>query len=419
MIKKFLKDQRGTFAMKFALVTTVLLMSTGVAIETTRLVQAESKLQAAADSAALTAALAFDHSHAEGIGLASKKGKVVFEENLSGITTIRQQIKFKKTDRNTILTNANLVLEPMLFTLPGINSLKVSAVSEVAIGSNIGAEIVLAIDATNSMAFDSNWDNVMDTVKDTLSQLEQYTGEDNIYVSLVPFQDRVNIGTARSDWLSTAPPSGWNGCVEPREGFHSGLPLMLNNDRPSVNPFEPNLTETSGWGNTKCPDVEIAGPENDVQALLDETSNYSTLGTGRFDVGLAWGWRMLTPEWSGLWDASNYPAPYLTSRKKYLILLTDGRSSAYEKEFTQQQDWDYNEASIDAFEHVVELCSDIKDDNIEIFVLRFDGNDHAESYFRSCASSDDHFVNVNDVSDVAYPFDVILSQFSGEIRLVR
>jgi len=259
----------------------------------------------------------------------------------------------------------------------------------------------------------------MATVQGTLNDLEAYTGEDNVYISVVPFQDRVNIGTDRDDWLAAAAPADWNGCVEPRENAVPGFDFMLDDIRPAMAAFDPNDAVTSGWGNTKCPGFSIAGPSSDIPSLLEETTTYSVSGTGRFDVGLAWGWRLLSPDWNGLWEESNYPAPDIKKRKKYLILMTDAKSSAYEREFSQQQDWEYNEASVDAFEHIVALCEDIKEDDIELFVIQFNGNDNADPYFQSCVSSPSHYVKTAAIVDVAYPFEHILSEFSNEVRLVQ
>lgn len=419
MWKPYFKDQQGTFALKFALFGTILIMGAGIALDTARLMKTKTELQSLSDAATMAAALAYIEASKDPLANAGNFGRANFEENSSNKNFKKNDITFELTAQNTIKATADVSLKPMFMSAFGYPKLDLTVTSEVAVGEVKGAEIVLVVDATSSMAFDSNWDNVMQTVESTLSALEIYTGEDNVYISLVPFQDRVNIGTSRANWLSAAAPEDWNGCVEPREEPVIGFDFMLDNNRPETNSFEPNDPDTSGWGNTYCPAYSITGPSNDVGALLSASSSYSTIGTGRFDIGLAWGWRMLTPEWSGLWGVSNYPAGNSDIRQKYLVFMTDGRSSAYEREFSRMRDWDYNEGSVDGFEHLVELCADVKDDNIELFVIQFDGNEHATSYLQNCATSEDHYVFAEDVEEIAYPFQRILSQFSGEIRFVK
>ena len=420
MLNKYLGDNRGTFALKFGLMGTFLVMGLGVSIDTTRLVKAKQDFQNAADAATFTAALNYMNSDKPNpLPDANKAGKAGFLENIRQMSYGEEDINFELTPEGTIKSYLDVTLETSFANIFNYPSLDFEISSEVSMGSLVGAEIVLAVDATNSMDFNSNWKNVVQTVNNTLSELEDFTGEDNIYVSVVPFQDRVNIGTDRDNWLASAAPSDWNGCVEPRENAVPGFGFMLDDTRPVLEGFEPNNALTSAWGNTKCPSFPIAGPSSDIEELLEATTHYTVEGTGRFDIGMAWAWRMLSPEWNGLWDVSNYPTSDTKKRKKYLIFMTDARSSAYEREFSQERDWAYNEASIDAFEHLVELCGDIKEDGIEIFVIQFDGNVNADPYFANCASTASHHVKTTSIADVAYPFERILSEFEGEVRLVK
>ena len=419
LTNEYRHDTQGVFAIKFALFSTMLVFGTTLALETTRLVKAKSDLQSAADSATMNAAVAYLEADQEKLGAARQKGRSNFDQNTASDKIVQKSIQFEQTEQNTIHSTASLSLKPLFVNFAGNKGLSVSVESEVNIGSRLGAEIVLAVDATNSMAFDDNWDNVMETVQDTLSELETYTGKDNLYVSLVPFQDRVNIGSDKENWLAAAAPGDWNGCVEPRENLEGGFEFMLSDARPTSELFDANIPETSGWGSTTCPDFTIAGPSNDIEDLLQESEDYSTSGTGRFDIGLAWAWRLISPDWSGLWDEPNYPSANIKQRKKYIVFMTDGRSSAYEREFSQERDWAYNEGSIDGFEHLEALCSNIKEDDIELFVLRFAGNDNSIPYLRNCASEPSHYFDLNTVEDIAYPFDHILSQFASDIRLVK
>jgi len=57
--RKYLNDNLGTFAIKLALLAPLLLLSLGVAIDTSRLVSAKQKLQFATDSSALGVARAY------------------------------------------------------------------------------------------------------------------------------------------------------------------------------------------------------------------------------------------------------------------------------------------------------------------------------------------------------------------------
>ena len=52
-------------------------------------------------------------------------------------------------------------------------------------------------------------------------------------------------------------------------------------------------------------------------------------GNTHIDLGLAWGWRMLSPRWQGLWggemNTNSLPLAYNTKgMNKAVVLLTDG-----------------------------------------------------------------------------------------------
>ncbi|MFT5931874.1 MAG: hypothetical protein ACI93G_000955, partial [Hyphomonas sp.] len=74
-----------------------------------------------------------------------------------------------------------------------------------------------------------------------------------------------------------------------------------------------------------------------VQAL---TANGGTAG----HIGLAWGWYLVSPNWSAIWPEASEPLPYDTKQViKAVILMTDGdfntnHPTAAKSSFRQAQD---------------------------------------------------------------------------------
>ncbi|NJR13461.1 MAG: hypothetical protein HC779_03430 [Phyllobacteriaceae bacterium] len=62
-------------------------------------------------------------------------------------------------------------------------------------------EIAIAVDLTNSMNFGMSWAHVSDALGELLNSLKAQGPSARFRVSLVPFNDRVNLGPTSLDWL--------------------------------------------------------------------------------------------------------------------------------------------------------------------------------------------------------------------------
>ncbi len=419
ILKRYLKEKSGNFAMMLALMMVPIMISVGIAIDYSRLVNTKSQLQDAADAAVLHAAVVYRQNDNTKFGLAKLEGEEAFNDNIELIDDVSvRRVKIKKTDDNSLTISSKARLKPMFMTLLGYPRLDVEVTAEANLGNSVGAEIVFAVDATNSINMSGNWDTMLDTVETILDDLEEYTGSDNLYVSLVPFQDRINIGTSRTAWLDGPAPAGWNGCVEPREFSQGGFNHMLDDDPANTDAFTPNFSGVVDWS-PECTPWEITGPTNTPSDLITVAKSMSNNGTGRFDSAMAWSWRLLSTRWRGDWGIPDYPANKITDRRKYVVFVTDGRTTIFEREHSKTEDLGHNNGSVDGFEHLVEICDKMKNDDIEIFMMRLSGNDHAEPYFQDCASSAANYFNVTDVTDISLAFGDILDAFKADIRIVN
>src|SRR5690606_27207978 len=65
------------------------------------------------------------------------------------------------------------------------------------------------------------------------------------------------------------------------------------------------------------------------KAQIQAKLNSMTLGGNtRINIGLMWGWFIISPKWQGLWDAGkpNLPAPSSPNLEKAIVLMTDGKN---------------------------------------------------------------------------------------------
>ena len=83
-----------------------------------------------------------------------------------------------------------------------------------------------------------------------------------------------------------------------------------------------------------CPTNEIQPLTDNKQWLLDQISDLDDGGSTAGQIGIAWGWYMLSPNFGYLWPSANRPAPYSDLQtlndhgapklKKIAVIMTDG-----------------------------------------------------------------------------------------------
>jgi hypothetical protein len=91
------------------------------------------------------------------------------------------------------------------------------------------------------------------------------------------------------------------------------------------------LDTTNHGPNLLCPQ-QVTPMTNDATALLSSINAMTAQGDTLISEGMAWGWRMLSPNWQGQWggtmDANNLPLAYNTKGMiKAVVLLTDGENT--------------------------------------------------------------------------------------------
>ncbi|MGP9822309.1 pilus assembly protein TadG-related protein [Salinarimonas sp. NSM] len=444
---RFIGDRDGVVAVALSLALVPLIGIAGIAVDYSQLGADRTALQRAADAAALATASAERDGGADLDALAEE---VV-------LANLRANGRFRVTGVDHSEVN-------------GIHEVDVSAAREGAFSAFLGGErgvdvtaaavrdiagrpteIAVVFDVTNSMAFGNSWAAATGTLGDTLERLRGIESDADLFVSLVPTGDRVNLSSVIDpaggghDWLTGALPNpGWNGCVEPRpvsvEGVDLGggartFPEALDDAPPSEGGFlatiRDNMPENhigkrydSGNRDTlpSCPENALLAPTRDVAAMETALKALRNEGTGRFDIGLAWGWRLLSPRWQGEWGLETYPAAY-GERAKIVLFFTDGHTTGYDRELLPEAGatearYGHNNGTPNGFNHLVDLCTRMKDAGIRIVMLQIEGNRHFTKYARACASSARDYVLIDESTSLTTALEGIGSG-EGSARLVR
>ena len=127
---------------------------------------------------------------------------------------------------------------------------------------------------------------------------------------------------------------------------HSGSPTTYTATTTYNYSYQASLPGTYG-PNLFCPQpvLPMVAEESTV---LSEINSLSAGGSTMIDLGMAWGYRMLSPKWRGLWggemNTNSLPLAYHTPlMNKVVILMTDGMNSFSAGNYTAYQFLDSNQ----------------------------------------------------------------------------
>jgi Flp pilus assembly protein TadG len=157
--------------------------------------------------------------------------------------------------------------------------------------------------------------------------------------------------------------------------------------------------------NNPCPVGMITPLTSDKTLLKGEIAKVTASGSTAGQIGLGWGWYMISPNYGYLWPtATQKPAIYgKKDLMKVLILMTDGAFNtqycngviAKDAGSGSGNDSDHincNATNGNGFAQTNTLCTNIKAKGVIIYTVGFDVGDDATAtaMLRACATDPDH-----------------------------
>ena len=212
---------------------------------------------------------------------------------------------------------------------------------------------------------------------------------------------------------------------------------------------ERNEAQNNGTGpNLGCPPAitPLIENKNSIVDAIRDMQPWHRGGT-MANLGLAWGWRALSPQWRGRWGAPSpdtlpldYDEPDMV---KVIILLTDGNNEWYDwpgglpgsPNGSRFPDADYTaygrlsegrlgttnngDATAEVNARMLRLCQNIKDQGIVVYTITFQvSNQATRDLYLACASTPDHYKNSPTNAQLRETFQLIASELSN-LRLAE
>ncbi|MEZ5898840.1 MAG: pilus assembly protein [Hyphomicrobiaceae bacterium] len=394
------RDERGTVAIIFALSLVVLLISIGLAIDTARYYAVSTRVQTVLDGATLAAAkLLADEKKTDSDVQARAMAYFNAAAETLGVKPSDISIPTVKIDRSTFTVEleARIALTSLFGRLAGLSSMAtVDRKSKVMYGMS-SVELALVLDITGSMGTKGKLADLKFAARDIIDTLfDTAVADDDVRIALAPYSASVNAGSLASAVTIAANVANADTCVLERQGSEA-----FTDAAPTGSNLLPNVTNLPALPSRYvCPSATVIPLSNRTHRddLKSAIQRYEAEGATAGHIGTAWGWYLLSPNWTSLLPDESAPKAYDEKDSiKAMVVMTDGE---FNTSYTGGSD-----QTAESYRYFDDLCASAKTEGIMIYTIGFDLNSQtALTHLQSCASSPSHFYDAKTGSDLKKAF---------------
>jgi len=434
-------DVAGNVTLVFGFCAIGVIGGVGLAIDTSVAYNVRAQLAAAVDAAALAGARAFASPTRDAD--IENFFDANFSEGYMGSTLEPLEIASDPQAR-TVTVTARANIPTYFMRLFGEDSTDISATAEATLSSR-DVEVSLVLDVTGSM------DDDMDDLRDAANELVDIVVQDvqvPFYskVALVPYSAAVNVGSyansIRGTYTSgtcTTPTCQYfrfrdatndhdwrtheiSTCVTERTG-----PQAYTDAAPSAAPVGRAYL---GSGNG-CLDYEILPLSSNKTELHNRINDLEHGGSTAGQIGVAWGWYLVAPNFGYLWPAESQPKEYGEIHlglavMKVSIIMTDGafntiyNSGVIAKNSgpssgSSSEKINANGTNGNAFTQAQTLCTNMKAEGVIVYTVGFAdaSTGSAADFVEDCATSAEHVYLPSNGTELKEAFRDIAVQVSN------
>ena len=438
LVKRYTENTQGNFAIIFAVTVVVLLLGTGVAVDTNMMHAAKSRLQSTADAAVLAAAKS---GETDLVRLKTIAEDYVAANSNAGDSAITS-VSLGANGR--LQVNVNRDVDTQFMSIFGKDQVDIAAMSEAPLTSSEPVNISLVLDVTGSMQ-GAKLASLKTAATDLIDTLEAYDN-DSLKVSVVPFGRYVNVGLSRrnASWLDVDDDSSTTGAevcrmkrdvtsrtncrTVTRTCDNDGVPYSCNRrvcdvtygpeyrscSTPTVNrtwrgcvgsrvsPWHERVAYSGkkipGLMNAWC-GTEIQPLTANMDSVRSTISAMSAGGKTYIPSGLAWGWRTLDTN-EPLTEANG---AFASNAHKVMILMTDGKNTRSKSGIAHN-----GHSKVNADRVTKNLCNGIKSGEIEVYTIAYEITDvSTKNLLRNCATDAGMYFDASNSAQLAAAFEEI------------
>ena len=191
-------------------------------------------------------------------------------------------------------------------------------------------------------------------------------------------------------------------------------------------------TAPVGWhysSDSSCPSAAIMPLSTNKTALKSRIDSLSASGSTAGQIGLAWGWYMISPEWSTVWTGSSAPAEYGKPQLlKVVILMTDGIFNTPYCRGVAAKDADSSSGAASASNRIncnsingdplvqaAKLCDNMKKKGVIIYTVGFNVSSDRDitAMMNNCATSPEYAYTPSGGTELKVAFRAIAQDINS------
>jgi Flp pilus assembly protein TadG len=453
LLARFRNDQSGNTAIMFAAMGVVLMLAIGGAIDIGRWLHARDQTVAAIDAALLAGGRSLQTNSQDTAGALALARKYYDQNVTKRLPVTNDTITFTVADNGMAMTaTGTAYIKTPFLQLANIDKLPLLSTaatqfskSEIAVGGNGGEnlEVAMMLDITGSMAGQKLQD-MKDSAKDLIDIVvwkdqSKYTSK----VAIVPFSEDIRLptttalnsarGTGLASSKSVTTGSGFSqqtatyylsDCVVERTGTQKYTDAAPKSGQYVMAHYTSNYTGSGSNKKGVCTvpsGSEVMALTSNVDSLKAKIDGLSAAGGTAGQLGTAWAWYTLSPNWNALWPTASQPAAYgADNLKKIAILMTDGEyNTQYNSSGVSVDSSQYptcsNAANGCSTTQARTLCTNMKAKGITVYTVGFQlgGNQTAIATLNQCATDPTKFYNASDGEQLKQAFRDIALHLSS------
>jgi Flp pilus assembly protein TadG len=438
----YTRDTAGVAAIVFALCIPMVVASAGLAVDLSRAYNVKNRLSNALDKATLAAASTSGTTQELTDRMQNYFNANFSDDQMSTVLTTSLTVT-----GNTMVASASARVNTTFMAILGQNYIDVAEETEV-VRELSGLEVAMVLDVTGSMA-GSNI-TALKTAATNFLNIMFTEVSDPLYlkIGIVPYSDVVNVGSyglgldpsggsygtafvsrpATDSYVTPtsginydlASTNAWHGCVLEQTAGKD----VLDESTPNweMYRYPPTCTRTrhgvcDRWRmdpNYGCITPNVLPLTNDQTTLLNKISGLQTGGNTYGNIGMAWGWKVLSP------DAPFQEGVAYSDQRwsKTVIMMTDGDNTVDNYYSAFGSNSSLTVAQLNS--KFATICTNMKAQGIRIYTITFQSgiNDSTRAFYRDCATAPNMYYNAPTDQNLIDAFQTIADQLS-QLHITR